>query len=700
MTFTKDANSFRADDVVNGRYRITGMLGRGGYGAVYAAEHTGTAQPVALKMLSVDPSTTDDDVVARFYREARITAGLTDVHTVRVFDVGQVEDGPLFMAMELLRGPELNKVIRSRETAGRRVLQAEAIEIALPILQSLAEAHKAGLVHRDLKPANIIIATMGDNQSVVKVLDFGIARTQDSELTTEGQALGTPTYMSPDQVRGKSVDGRADLYSLGVILFRMLAGRAPFRADDSFALAFMHVQEEIPDLRKLCDDEVDDAMVDVIMRAMAKEPEDRFQSASEMHVALQKVAEQTRVTALAAAMAAETTPVEDLPESVDTSEAPADDAKEAGPESAVEPAIGMGPGGSVLGALVAEVAADEARTPSVVRAAFRKSEEDYTKVKGEDDPTAALPHLPAGRVLRPAANGGADAEKPAQTPSGELHRDATLALDTGEQAAARAIEALTVVDVVPGDEVPPASGGAPLRWVLIAAAFLAVAGGGAWAWLGANRTAADTSSTPSATGAEAPAAGNAADGNQAAGAVSDAEKVKLLISAAERTDNPELKIKLLRQAMQLAPGDDTIEVLLEAAKDERRKMAQGEAADPKAAAEEASDPPAAAATGTAEAPKGAAKPSAKPRPTAPRSAIQASAKPVAKPATAPTTPAPAPAAPIDAAPAPAPEPAPPPPPPVAARKPPAPPPVVGHAPPKEPDKKAKKKEPEVPVMDF
>jgi len=284
--FRKDPLSYRPGDEVAARYRITGILGKGGFGAVYAAEHTGTQQRVAVKMLTVDPEETDDDIVKRFVREARITAQLKSYNTVRVFDVGQDDDGPFFMAMEMLKGPDLYKVLKKHRKAGRVVAEKQAVTIALQILKSLGEAHRAGLVHRDLKPANVILADMGEDEPVVKVLDFGIARTEDSSLTAQGKALGTPAYMSPEQCKGQELDGRSDLYALGCILYECLTGHRPYEARESWALMQMHLAEPPPDPRQR-QPKVGAGVAACVLKAMAKDREQRFTDAKEMRHALQ-----------------------------------------------------------------------------------------------------------------------------------------------------------------------------------------------------------------------------------------------------------------------------------------------------------------------------------------------------------------------------------------------------------------------------
>lgn len=279
--------SYRAGEIINGRYELFEILGRGGFGAVFAARHVGTGQPVAIKMLAADLDGANDEPLRRFHREARVTAGLTSPHTVRVFDVGQAEAGPLFLVMELIRGVELGVALRALKASGSRMDELAAVEIGIQILKSLGEAHAAGLVHRDLKPANVMITLAGQDEVIVKVLDFGIAQAANaSKLTAAGMALGTPAFMSPEQVCGKAVDGRSDLYSLGVLLFHCVCGRLPFDAQSGVALAQQHLNAPVPDIRRLAPG-TSDATVACIERALAKDPSGRFQDARAMREALE-----------------------------------------------------------------------------------------------------------------------------------------------------------------------------------------------------------------------------------------------------------------------------------------------------------------------------------------------------------------------------------------------------------------------------
>lgn len=282
----KAATAFKPGEIVGSRYRITGTLGRGGFGAVYSAEHTGTLQKIALKMLALDHTAAGgDDTVKRFFKEAQVTANLNHPNTVRVFDVGQTDEGPLYIAMEMLKGASLEQVLRRQAKSGQTMQEIQVLDIAIPVLRSLAEAHKAGLVHRDIKPANIMIVPGPEDEPLVKVLDFGIARTTDSSLTGSGRALGTPQYMSPEQCRGRPIDGRADMYALGIMLYRCATGKLPFEHEDLMALMYSHTHDPLPDPRLSTSNPLSDGLVAMLGKATAKEPSDRYADAREMRMA-------------------------------------------------------------------------------------------------------------------------------------------------------------------------------------------------------------------------------------------------------------------------------------------------------------------------------------------------------------------------------------------------------------------------------
>ncbi|MCB9738018.1 MAG: serine/threonine protein kinase [Deltaproteobacteria bacterium] len=278
------AGEIRPGTVLDGRIAVGELIGRGGFAKVWGArDFSGT--DLAIKVMSKAYVAADIENIRRFVREADITSRLVHGNTIRVFDVGQTEDGQLLLVMERLRGHALTH--RLRHLRHDKVLMAvdEAIQIGVQVLSSLTEAHGAGLVHRDLKPDNIFLHRVGKGQ-IVKVIDFGIAHRDGSEMTRVGQVLGTPAYMSPEQARGAAIDGRADLYSLGVILFQLFTGRVPFPDEDNPLMTMMHhVMSPIPDPRAFRP-ELGEAAAELTMRALAKEAEGRFEDAATMRDAL------------------------------------------------------------------------------------------------------------------------------------------------------------------------------------------------------------------------------------------------------------------------------------------------------------------------------------------------------------------------------------------------------------------------------
>ncbi|MGE0786200.1 MAG: protein kinase [Sandaracinaceae bacterium] len=273
---------------VTGRFAVRERIGVGGMGTVYRADQAGLDRPVALKVLKKE-LITDDETVARFHREAKAMSLLMHPNTVRVFDFGE-DDGHLFLAMELLEGELLTAWI---EREGTPPIE-QAIETTQQILRSLSEAHSKGLVHRDLKPDNIMLARVeGQARPVVKVLDFGIAKVfrEDDKLdqleTQAGTVFGTPRYMSPEQAQGKDLDHRSDLYSVGVLIYQMLTGHAPFLDDDAVVVMAKHIREEpVPVRRAAPDRPIPRSLERVVARALEKQPEDRFGSADEFESAL------------------------------------------------------------------------------------------------------------------------------------------------------------------------------------------------------------------------------------------------------------------------------------------------------------------------------------------------------------------------------------------------------------------------------
>jgi len=264
------------DVLVDGRYRVLERIGSGGMAEVFCAEDTHLHRRVAIKVLhrrfAEDPA-----FVERFRREASSAAGLQHPHVVNVFDRGE-HDGTYYIAMEQLDGRSLKEVI----AAEAPMPQERAIDLGIQILEAAGFAHRRGIVHRDFKPHNVIV----DDQDRAKVTDFGIARAGASEMTETGSILGTAQYLSPEQAQGQDVDERSDLYSIGVVLYEMLTGRLPFDGDSAVAIAVKHVSEAPPRIAALRPD-IHPGLEAAVMRALVKDPAERWASADELMAALQ-----------------------------------------------------------------------------------------------------------------------------------------------------------------------------------------------------------------------------------------------------------------------------------------------------------------------------------------------------------------------------------------------------------------------------
>ncbi len=278
--------------MVGGRFLVLKKIGSGGMGSVYRARQEGMDRDVAIKVLLGDLKN-NDTVLRRFTLEALAVSRLRHPNTIQIFDYGQTADGNPYIAMELLEGLTLYDLLRKERPLPIR----RALRVMAQVAQSLAEAHGKEIVHRDLKPENIFLVNVSDNPDYVKVLDFGVAKLRDHKseagtLTQAGSIFGTPRYMSPEQCSAQPVDARSDLYTLGVILYEMVTGNAPFVGDQALQLLLAHVNEAPVPPSKATEKQVIPAEVeDLVLQLLEKRPEMRVQSAGDFAKRCQELAD-------------------------------------------------------------------------------------------------------------------------------------------------------------------------------------------------------------------------------------------------------------------------------------------------------------------------------------------------------------------------------------------------------------------------
>jgi hypothetical protein len=272
--------------IIDGRYRIEGVLGRGGMGVVYRARHEVIDKLAAIKILL---PTEDVDVVDRFVNEAKAATAIGNAHIVDTVDFGVLPDASTYFVMEYLDGQTLARRIKK----DKFVEIPRAIAIARQIIEGIEAAHLAGIVHRDLKPENIFLTTRDEEEDFVKLLDFGIAKVQNAQnrITRAGTIFGTPHYMSPEQAAGTEVDPRTDIYSLGVILYEMLAGRVPFDAENPMGLLTQHMYTEPTPLGRVQDppQHVPETLDAIVLKCLAKKPEDRYATMADVEADLDRL---------------------------------------------------------------------------------------------------------------------------------------------------------------------------------------------------------------------------------------------------------------------------------------------------------------------------------------------------------------------------------------------------------------------------
>ncbi|HUR93760.1 MAG TPA: serine/threonine-protein kinase [Gemmatimonadales bacterium] len=272
--------------VLDRRYRLVSLLGQGGMCAVYRAEDSAGRGPVAIKILPAERAA-QSELAARFKREAATGRRVLHPNVVSISDNGALADGALYLVMELLDGRPLSAILDEG-----RLPVPRAIGLTRQLLSALEAAHALGIAHRDIKPDNLLVVER-DGHEVVKLVDFGLATNDRAaiKLTTVGSAFGTPEYISPEMAMGLAVDPRADLYSAGVVLFQMVTGRLPFVMRETKALLHAHVYDPPPSPSSLVPQaRISPALEAIILRALKKLPDERFQSAADMRIALDAVA--------------------------------------------------------------------------------------------------------------------------------------------------------------------------------------------------------------------------------------------------------------------------------------------------------------------------------------------------------------------------------------------------------------------------
>ncbi len=289
-----NAGEPKVGDILDSRYRITGLLGTGGMGSVYRAEHVTIRRPVAIKVLH--PNFADDpDYAKRFEREAFVTGRTDHPNCVTVSDFGPLEGGGFYLVMELVDGVLLADVLDEVE----RMPSRRALHIIRHVLRGLGHAHHNGIVHRDVKPANVILLKQDNDDDFAKILDFGIAKLVDAaavndpannQLTRVGTTVGTPTYVAPEQAVGGIVDARSDLYSVSIMLYEMIAGRPPFQDEDTVRVLAKHLSAPVPPMAELVPDVVvSPAVEDLIKKGLSKDKAERYPNAGAYIAAIDRL---------------------------------------------------------------------------------------------------------------------------------------------------------------------------------------------------------------------------------------------------------------------------------------------------------------------------------------------------------------------------------------------------------------------------
>ncbi|GMV40564.1 MAG: hypothetical protein AMXMBFR64_22800 [Myxococcales bacterium] len=427
--------------VIEGRFTIRKLLAQGGMGAVYVATQHSMDRDVALKVLRPELGQ-NVDAVKRFLAEARLASRLGSPHTVSLYDFGRTADGMLFIAMELLSGATLRQALQS----GGPMAEERASRIATQVCESLSEAHEQGVVHRDVKPDNVFLLRPGTERELVKVLDFGVAKSlepvSEGPVTKTGMVCGTPDYMSPENVTGEGVTPASDVYSVGVLLYQMMTGSTPFQADSLVGVMVHHVQTPPRPIRSLMGGRpLSGGMEELVLRCLSKRPSERPADAAALLAELARV-ERERVHGRPAVAAARARlgSVEPAADTTTAESVMALRRSRRGRAAVVAALVGVAVLGGVAALVWPEQPSDAARPTGVV-AASGGAVEGARAVSGgpvgEPGRAAETPGGAAETPGRAAAPPGVAAEAPgvaAETPGGAAEAPGGAA-ETPEGAA-------------------------------------------------------------------------------------------------------------------------------------------------------------------------------------------------------------------------------------------------------------------------
>lgn len=399
--------------VLEGKYAIDALIGVGGMGRVYRGRNLRTEHAVAIKTL-IPQMALDDSFVKRFEVEAKAASSLTHPNTIRVYDHG-ADAGVLYMVMELLNGTSLEQEL----SRAKRLAPARLLHIMRQVCLALSEAHGRGMVHRDLKPDNIFLNRSGEEEDIVKVLDFGVAKLMEpkfgsEDLTQAGTIFGTPRYMSPEQARGQTLDARSDIYALGVIMFEAVAGVPPFDGRDTISILIKHCNEPVPPIPESdASLQTMPGLESLIRRCLAKQPEERPASVRELRQELEQLGESWRMGTVSGSVpvpSGTTSRSLSLPEN---------------PEAASERAAGSKNRVGVIMAALALLAA--------VGGAFALTRRERPTPNVSTPVAATAPAAPAGAPLPPTPDAP---PAPAQTEAAAAAPDAPPSIERAEAPAA------------------------------------------------------------------------------------------------------------------------------------------------------------------------------------------------------------------------------------------------------------------------